>query len=173
MQPSFRLLLLLSLTVFSCVTNDQKQASKSDTLVSSAGTTGKGDTIETQEATQASPLDTDTLTIDRKAAVFYQPDSLQMDKRMKEVGEADFRAGADDYIYYINTSAEYLEKQGLPVLDAKNKKYLRFVLGDRKTQVIKLDTLEELWGMYLFDPKKKPCAADITMIEDEYKSYYQ
>jgi hypothetical protein len=60
----------------------------------------------------------------------------------------------------------------LPVLDAKNKKYLKFVLADKRVQLIKLDTLEELWGMYLFDPKKKAYAADMTIIEDEYKSYY-
>lgn len=117
--------------------------------------------------------DSDTLVIDRRAAVFYQPDSLQMKKRMKQVGEADFRAGADDYLYSVNTSAEYLEKQGLPVLDAKNKKYLKFVSAGKLVQLIQLDTLKELWGIYLFDPKKKPYAADMTIIEDEYKSYYQ
>jgi hypothetical protein len=91
---------------------------------------------------------------------------------MKQIGEEEFRMGADDYIYYVNTSAEFLEKQDLPVLDAKNKKYLKFVLADNQVQVIKLDTLEELWGIYLFDPKKKAYAADITVIEEEYKTYY-
>jgi hypothetical protein len=172
MQPSLRLLLLLSLTVFSCATNDQKQEPKSDTNISSADTTLKADTAKTQIVANPIPLDTDTLTIDRKAAVFYQPDSLQIERRMKEVGDADFRAGVDDYIYYVNTSAEYLEKEGLPVIDAKNKKYLKFVLADKQVQVIKLDTLEELWGMYLFDPRKKAYAADMTTIEDEYKNYY-
>ncbi|HET7897700.1 MAG TPA: hypothetical protein VFL47_08520, partial [Flavisolibacter sp.] len=146
---------------------------KSDTFPSSADTTQKVDTPKAQVAPQLPPLDRDTLTIDRKAAVFYQPDSLQMEKRMKQVGEADFRAGADDYIFYVNRSAEYLEKHGLPVLDAKNKKYLKFVSVDKQTQVIKLDSLEELWGMYLFEPKKKPYAADMTVIEDEYKKYYK
>ena len=173
MQPSLRLLLLLSLTVFSCATDEQKQDRKFDTNISSADTTLNTNSAKTQIEAQTTPVDTDTLTIDRKAAVFYQPDSLQMEHRMKEVGEADFRAGADDYIYYVNTSAEYLEKKDLPVLDTKNKKYLKFILADKQVQVIKLDTLEELWGMYLFDPKKKAYAADMTIIEDEYKSYYK
>lgn len=149
------------------------QEPKSNTQISAADTTLKGDTLKTQIAAQTSPVDTDTLIINRKAAVFYQPDSLQMEKRMKQVGEADFRIGADDYIYYVNTSTEYLENQGLPVFNSKNKKYLKFVLADRKVRIIKLDTLEELWGMYLFDTKKKPYAADMTIIEDEYKSYYK
>jgi len=161
------------MVTFSCTTNDQKRDPNKDTLISSADTTLKVDTLKEQTAVQPSPLHSDTLIIDRQAAVFYQPDSLQIEKRMKEVGEADFRAGADDYIYYVNTSVEYLEKRGLPVLDAKNKKYLKFVLTDKQHQVIKLDTLEELWGIYLFAPKKSVYAADMTIIEDEYKSYYK
>jgi hypothetical protein len=173
MQSSLKLLLFLNWITFSCTPNDQKQESKSETLILSADTTQKVDTLTEQIALQQSPLHSDTLMIDRQAALFYQPDSFQLEKRMKEVGEADFRAGADDYIYYINTSVEYLEKEGLPVLDAKNKKYLKFVLTDKQYQVIKLDTLEELWGIYLFDPKKSVYAADMTIIEDEYKSYYK
>jgi hypothetical protein len=68
---------------------------------------------------------------------------------------------------------EYLEKEGLPVLDAKNKMYLKFVLADNQVQIIKLDSLKELWGVYLFDPKKQAYAVDMTIIEDEYKSYYK
>jgi hypothetical protein len=89
---------------------------------------------------------------------------------MKETGEENFRAGAGDYIYYINTSADYLKEQGLSVIDAKNKKYLKFIMADKKVQ---LDTLSELWGMYLFAPTKTPHFADITVIEDDYKNYFK
>jgi hypothetical protein len=92
---------------------------------------------------------------------------------MKEVGEENFRAGTDDYIYYVNTSAEYLEKKGLQVIDAKNKKFLKFIMADKNVQLIKLNTLEELWGMYLFDPKKKQHYADMTVIEEDYKNYFK
>ena len=161
------------MTVFSCGISEQKRERKSDTVISSTDTTKQVDILKKQVAEEPSPLDTDTLTIDRKAAVFYQPDSLQIERQMKQVGEADFRAGMDDYIYYINVSAEYLEKLGLPVFDAKNKKYLKFVMADKKAKLVRLDTLEELWGMYLFDPKKKPLYADIIDIEEDYKSYYK
>ena len=171
MKPSFNFILLLSLTVISCSTNDQKQTN-SDTAVSTSHTIR---TIQPEDriTTDTTASTSDTMIIDRKAAVFYQPDSLQMEQRMKAVGEADFRAGADDYIYYVNVSAEYLEKQGLPVFDAKGRKYLKFVFADKQIQMVKLDTLKELWGMYLFEPGKKVYSADITMIEEEYKSYYK
>ena len=124
MQPSLQLLLLFSLTVFSCRINDKNPGSQSDTIISSVDTTQKINTTKTQKSTQTTS--TDTLIIDRKVAVFYQPDSMQMEKRMQQVGEADFRAGMDDYIYYINTSAEYLNKQNINEIDAKNKKFLKF-----------------------------------------------
>jgi hypothetical protein len=173
MHPSPRLLLLLSLTVFSCGTNDRKHETKLDTSISSADTALQIDVFRKPIAMQTSLSEIDTLTIDKKAAVYYQPDSLQMEKRMKRVGESDFREGMDDYIYYINISTEYLEKQGLRIIDAKNKKYLRFVMTDKKEKLIKLDTLEELWGIYLFDPKKKPHYADIIEIEEDYKKYFK
>jgi hypothetical protein len=173
MQPSLKFLLLFSFILSSCATNDKNQETNTETNLSSADTAHQVDTSQKQLVTKKLSSDSDTLTIATKSAVFYQPDSLQIEKRMKETGEENFRAGADDYIYYVNTSADYLEKQGLPVIDAKNKKYLKFIMADKKVQLIKLDTLAELWGMYLFDPTKTPNFADITVIEDDYKRYFK
>lgn len=173
MQPSLKFLLLFSLTISSCAANDQKQETKSETRISSVDTTQHVDMSQKQFVTKKLPSDSDTLTIDTKSAVFYQPDNIQIERRMKETGEENFRAGADDYIYYVNTSADYLEKQGLSVIDAKNKKYLKFIMADKKVQLVKLDTLSELWGMYLFVPTKTPHFADITVIEDDYKNYFK
>ena len=173
MQSLHSLLLVLSLTVFSCTTSDKKQERKPGTLVSPTSTKPKGRIIKNGITTETSLLEGDTLTIAKTAAVFYQPDSLQIQKRMKQVGETDFRIGMDDYIYSVNTSVEFLQKQGLPVFDAKSKKYLKFVSPGKEAQIVRPDTLQELWGMYLFDPKKKPLAVDMTVIEDEYKNYSQ
>jgi hypothetical protein len=167
------LFLCLSMMISSCITKDQKQNGKTVSNISPIDTSQMAVKPKTLLVLQAHPLDVDTLTIDKKAAVFYQPDSMQMEKRMKQVGAENFRNGADDYIFYINSSAEYLENQGLPVLYAKNRKYLKFIFEDRKEHVIKTDTLKELWVMFLFDPRKKPYAADMTIIEDEYKNFYK
>jgi hypothetical protein len=173
MQSLYYLLLVLSLTALSCATNDKKQEAKPGELVSPAGTKPKGYIMKDDITTGTPAFEGDTLTIAKTAAVFYQPDSLQIQKRMKRVGETDFRIGMDDYIYSVNTSVEFLQKQGLPVFDAKSKKYLKFVSPGKEAQIVRLDTLQELWGMYLFDPKKKPLAVDMTVIEDEYKNYSQ
>ena len=173
MRPLFRHFLLCILTLSSCATRDDKQEIKTEVRYSTTDTIQQSHSSQTNLDIKEIERNGDTLIIDRKAAVFFQPDSLQKEKRMKEVGEKDFRAGADDYIYYINISAEFLEKQGLPVMNAKTKKYLEFVTTDKKAELVKLDTLRELWGMYFFDPTKRPYYADITEIEEEYKSYFK
>jgi hypothetical protein len=173
MRPPFRHFLLCILTLSSCATRDNKQEIKTEVHHSTTDTTQQSHSPQTNLDIREIEGNGDTLTIDRKSAVFFQPDSLQKERRMKEVGEKDFRAGADDYIYYINISAEFLEKQGLPVINAKSKKYLKFVTSDKKAELVKLDTLHELWGMYFFDPTKRPYYADITEIEEDYKSYFK
>ena len=166
-------LLFFSLVVFSCNSNKKKEEQKSETSNSKKETNQQKDFSKIQIDINASSSESDTLTIEKKSAVLYQPDSLQIEKRMNQVGEEDFRVGMDDYIYYINISAEYLEKQGLPVLNAKNKKYLKFISEDKKITVIQPDSLEELWGIYLFDAKQKPYFANITIIEDDFKNYFK
>lgn len=173
MRPSLRHFLLSIMTLSSCVANDNKQEIKHEIQQSAPNTKQLSQSAQANLDMKNIVRLSDTLTIDGRSAVFFQPDSLQMEERMKKVGEKDFRAGADDYIYYINISAEFLEKQGLPVMNAKGKKYLKFVTSDKKVELVKLDTLSELWGMYLFDPEKKPHYADIVEIEEDYKNYFK
>lgn len=164
MNSLFKLLFSCVLALASCAMNDNsKERSNVAHLLS-----------KVEDAPPpVPPGETDTLTVDAKAAVFYQPDSLQIEARMKEVGEEDFRAGMDDYLYYLNQSWQYLEGQGLMLLDAKGKKFIKFVTTHNSIQLVRLDTVPELWGVYLFDPAKGSYHADMTTMEEEYKNYYK
>ena len=159
-------LLVLALSVAGCE-NPERKAPSAPPAPSPAG--GPAQALVKQVP---SGQRRDTLVIEARSAVFYSPDSLQMDRRMKQAGEENFRQGADDYLYYLNTSAEYLEKEGIPVLDAQPSRYLKFILSGADSQIIHLDTLPDLWGLYLFEPGKRPHYADITEIEKEYDSYF-
>jgi hypothetical protein len=116
---------------------------------------------------------TDTLEIDKNAAVFYNPDSMQLEKWKKDIGEKDFETVADDWASYMNSSSEYLKTTDLPVIDASDKKVLKFVKADHSITVVRLDTLSNYWGMYLFSTAKEPQYADIIMMEDSYKKYFK
>lgn len=153
------------LLVAACGNNKQQEES----IVTDSLQGEQIDTIPEAPFTQLG----DTLTIAGKAAVAYQPDSLQVEKRKAALGEEDFYIGADDFLFYLNTSYNYLRRQGLPVMDATGKKYLQFITADKKGHLLKLDTLADLWGIFLFDGTKAPRQVDLTAIEAEYKNYYQ
>lgn len=105
--------------------------------------------------------------------MFYEPASAQIEKRKKAIGEDDFYTGVEDYAYYLNAAHDYLDSTKLPLLDAKGKQFLKFISNNQTEQIIKLDTLPELWGIYLFNSAKSAKAINITMIEEEYKSYFK
>lgn len=164
MQLSSYQQLFLCICVSACgVKDESKEVNKSlrDTLV-------KPSLIQENKR----EINTDTLVVTQMAAVFYEPDSLQMEARKKEVGEEDFYIGADDYLFYFNTAHEYLQKTGLPLLRAQNKKYLKFVGANSQVNLIRLDTLPELWGIFFFQPAKALESVEMTMIEEAYKAYY-
>ena len=161
-KPTSILLYIFLFT--SCINNDHAGKILQQPTVESSGKV---------KDTLATVANFDTLIIDRKAAVFYSPDSIQIEKRKKEIGEDDFYVGADDYLNYLQTSQDFLVSVKLPILDAKDKKYLKFIINDKSQTVIKLDTLPELWGIYFFNPGKKEKLVDMTMIYEEYNNYFR
>jgi len=114
----------------------------------------------------------DTLIVDQTCAVIVSADSFQIAKRKKELGQ-DFYVGADDYSFYLNETQKFLDTVKLKTIDCDGKKFLKFIYSDKKQEIINLTNLDELWKVYLFDPKRKSKSVDMTMIEEEYKNYFK
>lgn len=167
MRESFISVLLLVSFSLSCKSKDKQIRATSD-HIDSSGIANESINMPPDPKTVS-----DTLVINYKSAVAYQPDSLAIENRMKGTNEAEFRMGMDDYLYSMHESWEYLESTGLKVIDAKDKRYILFQLSNGTSQLIKLDTLDELWGIYLFDPAKPPLLADISFIEPDFESYFK
>ena len=163
-MASLRYFPFLLLAFTSCSTKPEK---KDKTSVQQPAVDSSG------KITLTIAQNSDTLIIDRKAAVIYSPDSLQIEKRKKEVGEDNFYVCADDYLNALHTSIDFLDSVHLPVLDSKDKKYLKFIHDNKSQTIIRLDTLPELWGIYFFEPGKKEKLADINLIDEEYNSYFR
>jgi hypothetical protein len=136
-------------------------------------TTKRQDSSRTQIPEPQKKNSSDTLIISSKTAVVYEPDTIRIQQAKASGGEENFYIGADDYAFYINESANYLMGKGVTVINSKEKKFLKFISSTEPAELIKLDTLSELWGIYLFDPHKKPRLIDITSIEEEYRNYYR
>ena len=88
------------------------------------------------------------------------------------MGEEDFTTVADDGVFYESEAEELLAKRGILVVHSGSAKYIRFVNVENESTLIKTDTLNSSWNIYLFIPSKLPLNADMTMMEQEYQSYF-
>ena len=114
----------------------------------------------------------DTVYINTRCAVMVSPDSQLLEKRKKELGEEMFQTGYDDYAYYMNQCYGFFEKHHLPIIETRGSKYISFSGNKVGRAVVRTDTLEDLYNIYLFDPSGAPYLADMIMIDDEYAHYF-
>ncbi len=121
-----------------------------------------------------STVNGDTLIVNGEAAVFYEQDSLKLEAE-KQKNEADFTAGIEAYHMYLDSTQRFLDsvKSKTPTLNAKGNKFIKFVKSDNTATVIKIDSLQTYWGLYLFTPSKSPEEADMTDIRTSYTKYYK
>ncbi|MBS1668011.1 MAG: hypothetical protein JST58_11600 [Bacteroidetes bacterium] len=118
---------------------------------------------------------TDTIFVDKKAAVFFAPDSLQMEK-IKNVNE---KATYDMLIHdchYQMENAKLSLKQYWPqikIIDALKARYLIFIKEDQSRTIIDLNDKNDICGLLLFDRKKAPILADMPNIETVLNLYFQ
>ena len=113
-----------------------------------------------------------TLIFKYQVVVIFGPTDESIEKRRREIGDEDFYVGADDYMWYLNESNEYLKKQKAKVKQVQNNQTLKFVQENGDLTIVTLSKERELWGIYLFDPKIKPKKIDITDTAQEYKEYF-
>jgi hypothetical protein len=118
-------------------------------------------------------LDRETLFVSKRSVIFYAPDSMQIVRRKREIGDRNFQIGLDDYAYYMNEAFELAEKSGISVVHTENQKFFKFIRNGQPGLIIRKDTLEELWGIFLFDPAKEPVKADMVEFEEELKRYFK
>ena len=116
----------------------------------------------------------DTLKINSAAAVFYHPDSLQLEK-IKLVTDARIFDGSMHEFEYLMRNAHFVIKKNMPqlkIIEAKNVRYLLFIRANKNTDCINLDTKNDAYGLFVFDRKKPPLLSDMANIESELGFYF-
>jgi len=116
----------------------------------------------------------DTLKITEIAAVFYYPDSLQLEK-IKVVTDTNiFKSSMHEYFYQMRNARIVLKKilPEIKIVDARNVRYLLFIYSDNKTDCIDLDLKNDAYGLILFDRQKPPLISDMANIEGEAGLYF-
>jgi hypothetical protein len=116
----------------------------------------------------------DTIIVNAKSAVFYGPDSLQMEK-IKAVNEkAIFDMLTHDCHYQMQNARIELKKYWpqIHVVEVSKARYLLFVKTDESKICIDLDDKNDICGLFLFDRKKDPVLVDMPNIDTELGFYF-
>jgi hypothetical protein len=121
---------------------------------------------------QKSTTNKDTLFVISRSAISVWLDTVTLEKRRKQYGDDSFYTVSDDEVYYRSQADSVLRSHKLPIIDAREYKYLKFVQYNKLFKIIKIDTLSFIHTVYLFDPSKTPRNADVTDIENEYNRFY-
>lgn len=115
-----------------------------------------------------------TLSIDSRSAVFYSPDSLQLEKIKAITEKSVYESSMHEYYYQLRYVHLILEKswRNVKIIEARNVRYLQFVRSDHSVETIDLDTKNDAYGLIVFDPAKMPSLVDLTNAETEIGFYF-
>jgi hypothetical protein len=169
-MKSYKSVFLVFFTLISC---NQIVNHKEDNLDSVTTISEKKVENKKNDNAEISKNRIDTIVVKNQSAIIIEPTDKQIEKRKKEVGEEDFYIGADDYMWYLNESTETFRKNKLNVLNIKNGKTIKFEMENGNNAILELNGEDELWQIYLFNPKLKPKKIDMTDSENEYKTYFK
>lgn len=117
---------------------------------------------------------TDTITIDFPSAVFYNPDSLQLEKIKAITDSGIFESQLHDCFFQMRHSRISLQSNWpkIKILEIKNTRFLLFKTKDGKQEYFDLDTKNDACGILLFDGRKKARLVDMTNMDSELGFYF-
>ena len=115
----------------------------------------------------------DTITIDFPAAVFYSPDSLQLEKIKAITDTMIFGSTFHDCFYQMRNSRIVLKHYPhIKIIEVKKARYLLFEKNGSEIESIDLDTKDDPCGIFIFDGNKKPRLVDMMNINSELGFYF-
>jgi hypothetical protein len=117
----------------------------------------------------------DSMFIKSRAAVFFEPDSLQMEKIKGVYEKMIFESLTHECYYKMNYARKVLDMnwKGLPVKLASKFRWLIFRKSTGKDSIIDLNNINYICGVYLFDPQKNPILTDMTSIDTQLDFYFR
>lgn len=136
----------------------------------------KKDTLPFSPNIQKPPATySDTLTIAVNAAVFYNPDSIQMEKIKGVNKEMVFKSMEHDCFFQQRNAkmviAKYWPK--VKVIESAKARYLLFVKSDKSNSLIDLNTKNDICGIFLFEKDKSPILIDMMNVDTELGFYFK
>jgi hypothetical protein len=116
----------------------------------------------------------DTITIKANSAVFYSPDSMQMEK-IKFVNEKTIFDMLTHNCHYQMENAHMVIKRYWPqikIIETSTFRYLLFQKTNKSKVCVDLNSKNDICGLFLFDGKKDPVLVDMPNIDTQLELYF-
>ena len=115
----------------------------------------------------------DTLELPPFSAVFYRPDSLQLQKIRALTGEQVFTSSMHEYESQVNYATRFLktDRKDIHVYATDRARFLLFK-NKNKIYTIDLDHYDPV-GLFVFDGKKAPAPMDMMNVETQVNEYFR
>lgn len=117
---------------------------------------------------------TDTLIIQGPVAVFFNPDSIQLEKIKAVTSQQVFASNTHD-CFFQQRNARKILKQFWPqvkIIEVVDKRFLLFSDENNNTILTDLDANNDMCGLILFKTGKKPETVDMTNAETALHYYF-
>ena len=116
----------------------------------------------------------DTLIINFPAAVFFNPDSVQLEKIKVITDTMIFESNLHDCFYQMRYSRNVIRQNWpeIKIVEISNVRYILFKSKEGNDECIDLNTKNDFCGILLFDGYKKAKLVDMTNIDSELGFYF-
>lgn len=116
----------------------------------------------------------DTLIIGSPSAVFYYPDSLQLEKIKGTRKNDAFASEEHNCLYQMRNARTVLKKYWpmIQIIEPSGSRFLLFMQRGKRQALIDLNSMGDMCGLFLFDGKKEPELADMMNIETALGFYF-
>ncbi len=154
MMPSF----------FACYNPKTKKKDDTKNTISAPGVTSKPPSTYS-----------DTLFIKEPAAVFFSPDSAQLEQYKAVNTQMVFESTTHEYFYLFKTAMSVLKRNWakIQIIETSKARYLQFIKSDGTSSCIDLNIKNDISGLYVFDTKSNPQLVDMMNIETELEQYFK
>jgi hypothetical protein len=117
----------------------------------------------------------DTLIISFPSAVFYNSDSLQLEKTKAITSVKEYKSEVHNCFYMMRNARMELKKYWpkIHIIETSLNRYLLFVKAGKSKSLIDLDGKGDMCGIFLFDGKKEPELADMMNIDTALGFYFE
>jgi hypothetical protein len=111
----------------------------------------------------------DPQAITSRCAILISPNFQKLQKLKKENPMDDFNTIVDDNEYYMAASIQYLDSLKVRIVHRNSEGTLIFKTTNGTIFKFQADSV--FWAVLLFNGRTKPLQADMTDLNQDYKSY--